>query len=253
MKVLLSPAKAIDITKRIDTETCTEPVFIDEAQGLIKKLAKLSAKKIGSMMKLSKDLSNLNQERYQKWSPDSTLNQNNGHVVAIFNGEAYRGFDAETLSTKELDVAQSTVRILSGVYGILKPLDVISPYRLEMGTSWAVTPSKSNLYKFWSTKLADFLNAENEDDIIINVASNEYFKAVDKKTLKGRVITPVFKDLKNGEYKTIMVFAKKARGMMARYIVKNSISDPENIKSFDYAGYRYDENMSAENEWVFTR
>lgn len=253
MKVLLSPAKAIDISKRINTKVCTEPAFIDEAQGLVNKLAKLSAKKIGSMMKLSKDLSGLNQERYQNWSSESVLNHNNGHVIAIFNGEAYRGFDAETLSAKELDVAQDKVRILSGVYGLLKPLDVISPYRLEMGTSWAITPSKSNLYKFWSTKLADFINAENGDKIIINVASNEYFKAVDKKTLEGRVITPVFKDLKNGEYKTIMVYAKKARGMMARYIVKNNISDPENIKSFNYGGYRYDENLSVEDEWVFTR
>ena len=253
MKVLLSPAKAIDISKKIDTSIRTTPEFINDAEGLVKKMAKFSAKKIGKMMHLSKDLSDLNHQRYQDWKTDIGSNKKNAHVVAAFNGEAYRGFDAESLSSKQLDIAQDKVRILSGIYGVLKPLDVIYPYRLEMGTKWAVTPSKTNLYKFWGTKLADSLNEENEDGIIINVASSEYFKAVDKKALKGRVITPIFKDFKNGDYKTIMVFAKRARGAMARFIVVNNISDPEEIKGFDADRYRYDENLSTENEWVFTR
>ena len=253
MKVLLSPAKAIDITKSIDTNVRSVPRFITEAEGLVKKMAKFSATKIGDMMHLSNDLSNLNYQRYQEWSTAVEKNDKNAHVIAAFNGEAYRGFGAESLTSDQLDVAQDKVRILSGIYGVLKPLDIIYPYRLEMGTKWAITPTKTNLYKFWGIKLADYLNAENADGITINVASNEYFKAVNKKTLKGRIITPVFKDLKNGEYKTIMVFAKRARGAMARFIVVNNISNPEDIKAFDTDGYRYDENLSTENDWVFTR
>ena len=132
-------------------------------------------------------------------------------------------------------------------------MDVVYPYRLEMGTKWAVTPSKTNLYKFWGTRLADFINNENPDGVLVNLASTEYFKAIDKKTIKGRIITPSFKEFKNGDYKIVMVFAKKARGLMARYIVKNNISNPEELKSFDIDGYRFDENLSSENDWVFTR
>lgn len=253
MKVLLSPAKAIDISKKLTPNTVSSPIFMGEAEGLIKKLAKFSSNKIGKMMHLSKDLADLNTQRYQDWKTVSELNADNGQVAAIFNGEAYRGLGAETLTAKELKIAQDKVRILSGIYGILKPLDIIYPYRLEMGTKWTVTPTKTNLYKFWGTKIADALNEENKDGIIINVASAEYFKAIDKKTLKGRVITPIFKDFKNGEYKTIMVFAKRSRGAMARFIVKNNISNPEEIKAFDTDGYRYDENLSTEDDWVFTR
>jgi cytoplasmic iron level regulating protein YaaA (DUF328/UPF0246 family) len=253
MKVLLSPAKAIDINRKLNTEETSEPVFCDEAESLVKKLSKFSSKKIGTMMHLSKDLSDLNHERYQNWKSVTRLNNDNAHAIAAFNGEVYRGFDAVSLDSDKLEVAQNKVRVLSGLYGVLKPLDVIYPYRLEMGTKWSVTPAKKNLYQFWGKKLAEEINAENEDGIIINLASNEYFKALDKKTLEGRIITPVFKDLKNGEYKTIMVFAKKARGAMARFIVDHNISNPEDIKGFDTDGYRYDENLSSENDWVFTR
>jgi cytoplasmic iron level regulating protein YaaA (DUF328/UPF0246 family) len=253
MKVLLSPAKALDMDKEINAPSASAPIFMDKSESLVKKLSKFSSKKIGTMMHLSKDLSDLNHERYQSWEADTELNGKNTYAIAAFNGEVYRGFDAPSLSKEKLNEAQDTVRILSGLYGILKPLDIIYPYRLEMGTKWSVTPKTTSLYKFWGTKIADALNEENEDGIIINLASNEYFKAVDKKALKGRVITPTFKDLKNGEYKTIMVFAKRARGQMARYIVDHSISDPEDIKGFDTDGYRYDENLSSENDWVFTR
>ena len=253
MKVLLSPAKAIDITKKVTTKKKTEPQFLNEAETLVKKLSKMSSKKIGTMMKLSKDLSDLNHERYQNWQNSTELSDETAHAIAAFNGEVYRGFDATTLSEKQLDVAQDKVRVLSGLYGVLKPLDVIYPYRLEMGTKWSVTPAKKNLYQFWGKRLAENINAENEDGVIVNLASTEYFKALDKKTLKGRIITPVFKDLKNGEYKMIMVFAKKARGMMARFIVENNINDPEDLKAFDMGGYRFDANMSTEDEWVFTR
>lgn len=253
MKVILSPAKAIDINKSLSSEQVTIPYFLEEASALVKKIKKFSSKKIGKMMHLSADLSELNHQRYQDWEKAESISEKTGHVSAIFNGEVYRGLDAQSFNLKELEIAQDKIRILSGLYGILKPMDVVYPYRLEMGTKWAVTPAKTNLYKYWGTKLADFLNSENEDGTLINLASTEYFKAIDKKTLKGRIITPTFKEFKNGDYKVIMVFAKRARGSMARYIVKNNITNPEDIKSFDTDGYRYDENLSGENDWVFTR
>jgi len=215
-------------------------------------MSKFSSRKIGKMMSLSKDLSELNFERYQTWKSDGELNGENNYAAAAFNGEVYRGFDVESLSKSKMVIAQDKVRILSGLYGILKPFDVIYPYRLEMGTKWAVTPKKTSLYKYWGTKIADSLNAEG-DEIIVNLASIEYFKAVDRRALKANAITPLFKELKNGEYKTVMVFAKKARGSMARYIVDNDIEDVEELKNFNVGGYRYDENLSLELEWIFTR
>jgi cytoplasmic iron level regulating protein YaaA (DUF328/UPF0246 family) len=253
MKVLLSPAKAIDLSKTVETTNFSTPVFMNEAESLIQKMKKFSPKKIATMMHLSKDLGELNHQRYQDWSTDSLKNENNGPVAAAFNGEVYRGLDIPSMNTKELKIAQDKVRILSGVYGVLKPLDLIYPYRLEMGTKWAVTPAKKNLYQFWGTKIAEQLNSENESGITINLASTEYYKAVDKKTLEGRVITPTFKEFKNGDYKVIMVFAKRARGSMARYIVQNNISNPEQIKLFDTDGYSFDVNQSTEDDWVFVR
>lgn len=253
MKVLLSPAKALDMDKEINAPSTSEPVFMEQSAALMKKLARLSPKKIGSMMHLSKDLADLNHDRFQTWEPETSLNGKNTYAIAAFNGEVYRGFDAPSLSKDKMIEAQNTVRILSGLYGILKPLDIIYPYRLEMGTKWSVTPKTNSLYKFWGSKIADALNAENEDGIIVNLASTEYFKAVDRKALKGTVITPTFKEFKNGDYKVIMVFAKRARGSMARYIVDHSITNPEDLKAFDTDGYRYDENLSSENDWVFTR
>ena len=252
MKVLLSPAKALDMTRELDSTLATEPIFLKDSEALVKKLSKFSAQKIGKMMSLSKDLAQLNFDRYQDWTADVEKSTNNSHAIAAFNGEVYRGFNVSTLSEAQLENAQNQVRILSGLYGILKPLDVIKAYRLEMGTKWSITPKKTSLYKYWGTRIADVIN-EEETEVIINCASNEYFKAVDRKTLKARVITPVFKDLKNGELKTIMVFAKKARGSMARFIVDNNITNPEEVKNFDADGYRYDENLSSEDEWVFVR
>ncbi|MBL1280025.1 MAG: peroxide stress protein YaaA [Fluviicola sp.] len=253
MIVLLSPAKAIDTKKTLKTDDFSIPIFMDEADSLVKKLKKFSSKKIREMMHLSKDLSDLNHQRYQDWKNEVVLSENTCKVSAVFNGEAFRGFDAPSMTGKELKTAQKTVRILSGLYGILKPLDLIYPYRLEMGTRWAVTPSKTNLYKFWGSKIADAINEENDDGIIVNLASNEYFKAVDKKAIQGRIITPSFKEFKNGEYKVIMVYAKKARGFMARYIVKNNIKNPEELKLFDTEGYQFDANLSEGDNWVFTR
>ena len=253
MKVLLSPAKAIDITKTLQTDALSSPIFIEEASSLIKKLRKFSATKLGGMMHLSKELADLNHQRYQNWKADSIKNSGNSAVAAAFNGEVFKGLDASSMSPDQLVVAQCKLRILSGVYGILKPLDVIYPYRLEMGTKWKITPSKTNLYKFWGAKIAHSLNQENESGITVNLASAEYFKAVDKKTLIGRVVTPTFKEFKKGDYKVIMVFAKRARGLMARYIVDNNVSNPEDLKLFDIDGYSFNTNMSTEDDWVFTR
>lgn len=252
MKVLLSPAKAIDINGKVQTTEYSTPVFLKEAEGLVKKLKGMSPKKLKGLMHISEDLAELNYQRYQSWEPKVDLNADRTQAIAAFNGEAYRGFDASSLTEKELKVAQEKVRVLSGLYGVLKPLDAFSPYRLEMGTNWAVTPAKKNLYQFWGDKLTKELNDE-EKDVIVNVASNEYFKATNPKKLKARVITPVFKEFKNGEYKVVMVYAKHARGAMARYIVKNNIEDPEQIKLFDTDGYHYDDNLSKGDEWVFTR
>ena len=252
MKVILSPAKAIDMSKRLNTLASSSPIYLKEAETLIGKLRKFPVKKIGKLMDLSADLAELNYQRYQDWKSETIPNEANARVAAAFNGEAYKGLDAISFTGAQLHVAQDKVRILSGLYGVLKPLDVIYPYRLEMGTKLPVTAAKKNLYQFWGSKIADFLNAE-EAEVIVNAASSEYFKAVDRKKLKARVITTVFKEFKNDEYKIIMVFAKKARGMMARYIVENNINDPEDIKGFNMDGYRFDENLSQGDEWVFTR
>lgn len=252
MKVLLSPAKAIDMTKQIETSEDSFPQFLVEAEGLMNKMRTFSPTKIAKMMHISKDLGQLNFDRNQEWKPATEISTETTQAAAAFNGEAYRGFDALTLDANGIAVAQDTVRILSGLYGLLRPLDVIYPYRLEMGTKWAVTPAKKNLYQFWGTKIADALDAE-ESEVIVNCASAEYFRAAKLDRLKARVVTPVFKDFKNGDYKVIMVFAKQSRGAMARYIVDNKITDVEEIKAFNVGGYRFDANLSSEDEWVFTR
>lgn len=253
MIVLLSPAKLMDTSKRLNTSECSQPMFIKEADNLIGKLRTYSVNKIGKLMGLSDDLAALNHRRFSEWDSLTQLNEKNGHASAVFNGEVYRGLDAPSMKTKELSVAQQKIRILSGVYGVLKPLDIIYPYRLEMGTKWSVTPSKANLYKYWGSKITDAINSENENGIVVNLASNEYFKAIDKKSLNAKVIAPVFKENTNGKLKVIMVYAKKARGLMARYIVDNNISSAEELKKFDREGYRFVENQSTENEWVFAR
>jgi len=250
MKVLLSPAKAIDLSNKLINSESSVPVFLEDSKSLVNKLKKMSSKKIGEMMHLSTDLSDLNYERFQKWSEIETADSDHGQAVALFNGEVYRGFNAGSLTEEQKKVAQQKIRILSGLYGILKPFDLIYPYRLEMGTKWAVTPKKKNLYQFWGSKIGDELKNE---DFIINLASTEYFKAADLKKSKTTIITPVFKEFKNGDYKVIMVFAKRARGSMARYIVDHNIENPELLKGFNVDGYRFDENLSKNSEWVFTR
>lgn len=252
MKILLSPAKNIDESKSFDTTNYTLPVFEKEAEVLVKKLQKMSVKKIVQLMHISTELGELNVKRFAEWSPAGVKEEGGLYAGAIFNGEVYRGLDAINFDKETLERAQESLRILSGLYGILKPLDLIYPYRLEMGTSWGPTPSKKNLYAFWGDKIASELNKE-ESEYIINLASSEYFKAVQLKKLKAKVITPVFKEFKNGKYQVVMVYAKQARGMMANYILRNGIKDPEDLKGFDREGYRFDANLSTAEEWVFTR
>ena len=252
MKILLSPAKNIDIGKVVQSKLCTSPVFLKDAEVLMQKMRKFSASKIGKMMSLSRDLSELNYNRNQNWKSETNLNGENAHAIAAFNGEVYRGLDATSMKESQIMRTQEQIRILSGLYGVLRPLDVIYPYRLEMGTKWAITPTKKNLYAYWGKRIAEQLNAE-ESEVIINLASSEYFKAADVKKLKARIITPVFKEFKEGKYVMLMVYAKKARGMMARYAIDNQITDPDQLKLFDTDGYCYDVNQSSDNEWVFTR
>ncbi len=254
MKILLSPAKSIDTSRDIKVPEFTNAQFLDESEYLMEKLKKMSASKIAEMMHISKDLSELNHDRFQQWQRPEKVKENVVPAVTAFTGEVFRGLDVETFSVKDFKYAQSSLRILSGLYGILRPLDLLFPYRLEMGTSWKVTPKTTSLYKYWGTKLADSLNSEmKEGEVVINLASSEYFKAVDKKVLKARMITPIFKELKNGEYKIVMTYAKNARGVMTRYIIKNALTNPEDLKLFNENNYAFDSNLSSENEWVFTR
>lgn len=254
MKILLSPAKSIDTTRMIEVPELSVPNFIEQTEYLVNKLKKLSAKQIGKLMHVSTDLAQLNYERFQSWDKEALIDSDLCPAICAFTGEVYRGLDVETFSSNDFIEAQNTLRILSGLYGVLRPLDKMLPYRLEMGTSYKVTPKVTNLYKYWGTKLSDSLNKEmDNDEVIINLASNEYFKAVDLKVLKAKVITPVFKEFKNGRYKIVMMYAKHARGAMARYIIQNKIKTADELITYDVDGYGFDANQSTETEWVFVR
>tara|TARA_B100000508_G_scaffold136157_1_gene128825 strand:+ start:80959 stop:81723 length:765 start_codon:yes stop_codon:yes gene_type:complete len=254
MKILLSPAKSLDYSRDVNTPDTTVAPFIDDADYLAKKLQKMSKKKLGDLMNLSAQLTDLNYDRYQSWQKPVDSNDEAKPALTVFTGEVYKGVEADTMSEDEFKRAQEQIRILSGLYGILRPLDLMYPYRLEMGTKWSVTPSKKNLYKFWGSKLSEYLNEEmQKDEVIINLASNEYFKAIDKKKLKNRVITPVFKELKGDKYKVIMMYAKHARGAMARDIIQQDYKKVDDLKGYNVDGYSYNEELSTEDEWVFVR
>ena len=252
MKIIISPAKSLDFETKAGTEEFSQPRFLEYAEKINKKLKTLSKKKLSELMKISDDLSALNYERNQNWNPLFTP-ENAKQAVYCFTGEVFRGLDVTSLANEKMVVLNHKLRILSGLYGILRPLDLMQPYRLEMGTKLKIGGA-DNLYKFWGTLLADSLNSEMEEgELLINLASSEYFKAVPKKVLITPMITPVFKDLKNGQYKTIMTYAKKARGQMVRYIIDNNVETLEALKGFNVEGYAFSEAMSSENELVFTR
>ncbi|WP_299136043.1 peroxide stress protein YaaA [uncultured Tenacibaculum sp.] len=252
MKIIISPAKSLDFETKATTSLYSEPRFLDKSEKLNKKLRTLSKKKISELMKISDDLAMLNYERNQEWELPFTL-ENAKQAIYAFTGEVFRGVDVVTLPEIKVPILQDKLRILSGLYGLLKPLDLIQPYRLEMGTRLKVGRA-DNLYKFWDDQLANSLNEElDNNELLINLASSEYFKAVPKKVLKVPMITPVFKDFKNGQYKTIMTYAKKARGLMVRYIIENDVETLEELKGFNVDGYGFSEEMSTKTDLVFTR
>ena len=252
MKLVISPAKSLDFETPLPFTSFSEPQFLKQSERLNKLLKKKSARSLSKLMSISDALGQLNYERNQSWELPFTKD-NARPAVYAFNGDVYRGLDAYTISEDKLDSLQNTVRILSGLYGVLKPTDLIQPYRLEMGTKMPVGVKK-NLYEFWKKDVTKALNDELEDDeLFLNLASNEYFKVIDVKTLKVPVVTANFKDFKNGEYKMISFFAKAARGMMARYVVDTNAKTIDDLKGFNYDGYGFSEPMSTETELVFIR
>ena len=252
MKVLLSPAKSLDFKSQPPTEKNSFLCFEKEAEFLNSILKRKSPKELSDLMGVSSKIADLNYERNHNWSlPFNSKNAR--QAVYAFSGDVYRGLDAYSIDTKKVDFMQSTVRIISGLYGLIKPLDLIQPYRLEMGTKLSFDNNR-NLYDYWKEKITNQLNSELlENEPVLNLASNEYFKAIDSKVLKSDVYSANFKQFKDGNYKTIAIFSKKARGMMTRYIVENNITDISSLKSFNYDGYVYHENLSSEKELIFSR
>ncbi|MDO1501337.1 peroxide stress protein YaaA [Winogradskyella maritima] len=252
MKLVLSPAKSLDFESKLPTTKSTKPQFLEDSERLNKILKKKSAKGLSKLMSISDALGQLNYERNQEWELPFTKD-NARPAIYAFSGDVYRGFDAYSFDIKKTKNLQDTVRILSGLYGILRPLDLIQPYRLEMGTKMPVG-RKKNLYEFWQKSITESLNDELKDDeLFVNLASNEYFKAVDKKQLKVPVIQIDFKEFKNDKYKIVAFFAKYARGLMARYIVDNTIDSLDGLKGFNAEGYGFSEDLSKPNHLVFTR
>ncbi|MFT4611420.1 MAG: cytoplasmic iron level regulating protein YaaA (DUF328/UPF0246 family) [Glaciecola sp.] len=252
MKLVLSPAKSLDYNSKLPTTKATESCFLNESLRINKLLRKESPKQLSKLMKISDNLSQLNYDRNQEWTLPFTKD-NARPAIYTFSGDVYRGLDAYTIDNNKLDKVQDTVRIISGLYGLLKPLDLIQPYRLEMGTKFPVGKNK-NLYEFWRKQVTQALNEELEDDeLFLNLASQEYFKAIDTKALKVPVIDIKFQELKDGKYKTIAIFSKLARGLMTRYVIDINAKTIEDLKGFSQDRYRYTEDLSSENELVFTR
>jgi hypothetical protein len=254
MLLVVSPAKKLDFESPVATPKFSQPSLLKQSQLLIDDCIKLSPSDIASLMKLSDKLAGLNAARFGEWSTPFTV-ENARQAILSFNGDVYAGLDAQTFNDDDFDFAQQHFKILSGLYGLLKPLDLIQAYRLEMGCKLRNSRGE-NLYQFWGDIITNELNQslqDNNDDVLINLASTEYFKSVKTTLLNATVVTPIFKDWKNGQYKIISFFAKKARGLMARYIIQNKLTMADDIKQFDLGGYQYEPTMSKGNDWVFTR
>ena len=254
MLVVISPAKTLDYITPPSTEIYSLPRFLDDSTELMCCLKQLTPSEVSNLMSISEKLGHVNFGRYLEWHPGFTL-KNSKQCILAFKGDVYTGLDADSLSLTDLKWAQNHVRILSGLYGVLRPLDLMQPYRLEMGTKFSTNRGK-NLYEFWGTKITKALNQnleQNTPQVLVNLASNEYFKAIKPELLQANVVTPVFKDWKGGKYKIISFFAKKARGMMSRFIIQHQIDDPHQIKLFNSNGYKFDKSASTEKEWIFTR
>ncbi|HWV14786.1 MAG TPA: peroxide stress protein YaaA [Cellvibrio sp.] len=254
MLLLISPAKTLDFITPSPTGEFTQPDFLKQSRQLIKELRHLSAVEISTLMSISDKLGELNFQRFASWHTPFT-EKNAKQALFAFQGDVYTGMMAEHFSADDIQFAQQHLRILSGLYGLLRPLDLIQPYRLEMGTRFAHSRGK-NLYDFWDESITRAINDQLQvlqSHRVVNLASTEYFSAVKPRLLNAEIITPIFKDQKNGQYKIISFFAKKARGLMSAYIIQNRITEPEAIKQFDIAGYGFNAKLSSERDWVFTR
>ena len=254
MLITLSPAKTLDFETESNLDSFTQPRMLEQSKVLNKRLRKLSRDDLQALMSLSDDLTAVNHQRNRDWSPPFDLT-NAKQAILAFRGAAFTGLDADSYSPEDFETAQRSLRILSGLYGVLRPLDLIQAYRLEMGTKLD-NPGGKNLYEFWDTSITSLINADLDDHnqrVIVNVASNEYFKSIKRKILDARVVTPVFKEIKDGKLRTIAAFAKPARGMMASYIIKNRLEDADGIKEFNEGGYEFDKSLSTEDEFVLTR
>ena len=253
MLTVISPAKKLDYSSTVEPQAHTQPELLSHAKDLLKGLKTLSPQDVCALMGLSDKLGALNYERFQEWR--TPFNQKNARqAVLAFKGDVYQGLDAQSMSAGELAWAQDNLRILSGLYGLLRPLDLMQPYRLEMGTKYS-NARGNDLYKFWGNIITDEINKVlvGKTPVLLNLASNEYFKSVQTKDIKGQIISPQFMDKKDDKYKIISFYAKKARGLMSAYIIKNKITDVEKIKGFDSDGYSYNAAMSEGDKWVFTR
>jgi len=254
MITIISPAKILDYKSEVQTKQYSQPDFLNDSKVLMNELRKLNPKDIVSLMKVNDEISNLNFERNLSWKTPFTPDNAKQSLLA-FKGHVYVGLDAKNLSEDDILFAQNHLRILSGLYGILRPLDLMQAYRLEMGTPLK-NPKGRNLYEFWGTKITDVINKElsnHKRKVLVNLASNEYYKVVKSKLIKADIITPVFKEDKGNEYKVVTVYAKTARGLMSRFIIQNRIEDPEEIKAFDTDGYLFNRDLSTEKEWFFIR
>lgn len=255
MLIVISPAKTLDFSADTRfTESYSEPEFLAQSALLVKKLAKMKAEKIGELMHISDKLAELNYERYQQFSPPFTP-ENAKQALLAFKGDVYLGFELDAYDEADFAFAQDHLRILSGLYGALKPLDLIQPYRLEMGTKLKNTRGK-NLYEFWGNRITSHINDAMQaagTDTLVNLASNEYFKSIKQDKLKGRIITPIFKEEKEGQLKMIALFAKKARGLMSNFAIRHRLTDVEDLKHFRDEGYTFRPEESTEDQWLFAR
>jgi len=254
MLIVISPAKKLDYETPATTKTSTVPDYLDQSQQLINRMRDFSMLDISELMHVSSKIAGLNFDRYETWTADFNPD-NSKQAILAFMGDVYTGFDASSLTKTDLNFAQKHLRILSGLYGLLRPLDLMKAYRLEMGTKLNTSRGK-NLYEFWGSLITQGLNEQlkkTKSEYLINLASNEYFKSVKPKELNAEIITPAFKEYKNGDYKMIGIYAKRARGLLSRYIITHRLTDVEDIKEFGSDGYRYNKKLSNGNNWVFTR
>ncbi len=252
MLLILSPAKSLNFDIKVHAKTLTDPAFLSDSKILVSELQKFSAAQISQLMKISDNLAQLNFERFQNFKTPFTIT-NSKPAIFVFDGDVYDGIDIEKYTQQDLDFAQQHLRILSGLYGVLRPLDLMQAYRLEMSTALKNGKNK-NLYQFWQEKITNYFNEELKNDnekIILNLASEEYFSAIDAKKINGKIINVIFKEKKGSDYKIVGIFAKKARGLMTDFVIKNKITKISKIKEFNIGGYKFMEKFSDENNFLF--